>query len=1101
MPRRRRKSLEDTKGDLLAADRPKKGKKSTTNTNEMDKFKSSLGDLCKNESNLSLLSSKISSLLTHELKGAKKPKKRGAFNSILNNLDHNQIHSYNESEQMKFLNSKKDIFCEENLNAFKMKLFQQNSMHDDDGDLDDDGEDDESKDSILGSQNNNSQLNMVESFLSNPNNNNGNLNMESHNSLQMIQNQLNEQTHSQLPPFHVASDNSFNINSIVRNKDFVAPSSTALLNSGLGLIQSKGSKKWIDSMNSDQSNNCQANQNSLMNRDFLARLMMNGCNPQNSSASKFGQNLNEEQDDDSSTILDVVDSQNPSNHHNNNTNSNLENQFSNNSNLQEQMNQMPNLPNLPSNHSNFTHNLPHHPLHQSPYSGQFYASNNAQSNNHLSSSGDVVASGPNSGPAPHGASNSTASLLVEAALSSVSNMIGNNVEENRNETEINIDSIPGDGNHNNQIQATMQSNIPTSIQDPQNPTLLGNNEIGSTIAENESSFNDIHDIENDVKLMNFQLSSNPGNESLQFPLSQHSSSSSTNGNNHNNTIMGSANQNNEMIPENEIDVDNASTPRTIDRTDSNGFRNYQATATPSPRDISPGQDYNQQHRAHLNSSNTSTMGQHQLFNAESPNLHRNPGSNSNFQHLSEQHDILGSSSPPLSNQPHPATSPPVIPRYGFTLNEICRKREFNQIHQNHINIQQQGGLNSDRRDHNLSSDDDSIVIAQNLSVTNVHSSANQANPDELLKLKMNPPPLDLIYSKYNEQLNQSSDLAELRMKYNSNETLDMPDHFQRNVGLASTSNSATANTGNEQINDIQGLDMSSRISGYPHHNFQLTAAAAAGLNRYHHHIYDILSERDQQQSQQHSHQQHHLQADHQLQLQHQEQQMMLDNSHQLSNAGIQDQDSSDQTTSVDLSRTASYVVTSPPAIPYASHPHSDMLRMVSLELNGANSNPGLSSNGGSNMIGTNNHRSFLSAAQHNPRMDTMESLHHHHHRLLTTAEQHRLLASNTAAAAEQLTNPTNHRLLVDPAHLIMESNNRNLLSASAETSRLLADSGVNHRHMVQSRDFGAYHHHQVANNYHHHPHHPLVRPSSLASPSPHHSAATTNYHHPFPTYY
>lgn len=216
--------------------------------------------------------------------------------------------------------------------------------------------------------------------------------------------------------------------------------------------------------------------------------------------------------------------------------------------------------------------------------------------------------------------------------------------------------------------------------------------------------------------------------------------------------------------------------------------------------------------------------------------------------------------------------------------------------------------------------------------------------------------------------------------------------------------------------------------------------------------------------------------------------------------GLSGMDQDGQTTSVDLSRTTSYVVTSPPAIPYAGHPHShsEMLRMVSMELTGANGNSGLGPNAG-NIIGSNNHRPF---AQHNNRLDAMESL-HHHHRMLTSAEQHRLLASNTAAAAEQLTNSSTNRLLVDPAHILMESNNRGLLPATSDTSRLLGD-GVAHRHMA--RDFGSYHHHHhhqvaaaTANNYHHHGgvHHPLARPSAQSN---HHSVGATNYH-PFPTYY
>lgn len=122
----------------------------------------SIGDLCKNEPNLSLLSSKISSLLSQELKHAKKFKKK-MLDTIINNPDSN---SGNNLDAGMFKNKGaagtgggvggsggvSGGLSEENLNAFKMRLFQtaaagnsHNEIRDDDMGED---EDDNSKDSM-----------------------------------------------------------------------------------------------------------------------------------------------------------------------------------------------------------------------------------------------------------------------------------------------------------------------------------------------------------------------------------------------------------------------------------------------------------------------------------------------------------------------------------------------------------------------------------------------------------------------------------------------------------------------------------------------------------------------------------------------------------------------------------------------------------------------------------------------------------------------------------------------------------------------------------------------------------------------------------------
>lgn len=123
----------------------------------------SIGDLCKSEPNLSLLSSKISSLLSQELKNAKKLKKK-MLDTIINNPDSNS--GTNNLDLFKNKGGGGVVggvvggasgvggaLSEENLNAFKMRLFQTaaagNSHHlgGRDEDLAED-DDDQSKDSM-----------------------------------------------------------------------------------------------------------------------------------------------------------------------------------------------------------------------------------------------------------------------------------------------------------------------------------------------------------------------------------------------------------------------------------------------------------------------------------------------------------------------------------------------------------------------------------------------------------------------------------------------------------------------------------------------------------------------------------------------------------------------------------------------------------------------------------------------------------------------------------------------------------------------------------------------------------------------------------------
>lgn len=108
-----------------------------------------IGDLCKSEPNLSLLSSKISSLLSQEFKHAKKLKKKIMLDAMTNNNpDSNSGQTLGGGGAVGSASG----LSEDNLNAFKMRLFGSgggNSQMDNrNEDMDEDEDDDQSKDSM-----------------------------------------------------------------------------------------------------------------------------------------------------------------------------------------------------------------------------------------------------------------------------------------------------------------------------------------------------------------------------------------------------------------------------------------------------------------------------------------------------------------------------------------------------------------------------------------------------------------------------------------------------------------------------------------------------------------------------------------------------------------------------------------------------------------------------------------------------------------------------------------------------------------------------------------------------------------------------------------
>lgn len=808
--------------------------------------------------------------------------------------------------------------------------------------------------------------------------------------------------------------NSYKIGSkrLIDNQQLPLPSNARLkdflLQNNPNLVISKGSKKWI----SDSSNHMtdmeepDANLMSVANRDFLAKLI----NSKFQKVHNHNRSIENEDDDDNSTILDVVDSNNM--HHQQHQASNQQAQSHNQENGQfsqqyasaENVNNndmMDMQPQYTSNVNNSNFNPHFNPL------GGFY-NTNATVNRNMGSSIPT-----------------SASLLVEAALNSVTNMIGGaDLESNENQ-QINMNN---NDSHNNEIPDDMSTN----------------------------EFNSNHDLMNQVddnmKIM----------KSQNFPLHLPSMSQFSN------------NNNNMMNENNEIEVDAVPTPKSQEKLCSyanntekeiNSFTNQQNDSCSPAREMTPDQHSN--YNANFNQRTQIQDSPSQIPNRQ----------------MYTEHDLIS-----------PASTPS-LPRYDFGA-ENYRRREKN--------LQSGGGIDNYNKNlqhthHHqqhmaqLSSDEEnSIVIAENLTIN--HQQANHVVGNDKIKLNTQ---IDLLYanngaSKYDtapnsnasNQLHRES-LNDLRIKYNE-QGIDIQEY---RTSVVSDNNVTGGGGGGTSggTSDYQGLDMSSRSSlGYHPHNFQISSSSGSNIsfNRYQHHIYDILTDREQQQQAaqqsaqaQSQHQSSSQQDHHSYQIQQQNQQIQ----HLLQDHISQDQETDQLPSGVDLSRTSNYIVPpSPPTphLPYAVHTPSEMLRMVSLDLSSGGSGTSTSMVGSNNSHHVRHHSSFL---PHTANRDLSE-----HHRFLSTADQ---------------------RLLVDPtAHLLIEQNNRLLSTENnriLDQSRLLSETSTN-RHVVSPRGFGAYHHphthhshHQVSStNYHHH-HHPSVK-QSIGSPTNQHTSA--NYH-PFSASY
>jgi hypothetical protein len=639
----------------------------------------------------------------------------------------------------------------------------------------------------------------------------------------------------------------------------------------------------------------------------------------------------------------------------------------------------------------------------------------------------------------------SASLLVEAALNSVSNMIDS--EDMANAADPQQQQQQAQQQQNNESPPTMDLNMANAGHQPQS--------MNMEMVENFSDDNHDSNIDANEKMMKTQgypmhspFIDSFANTMVANPMSQQHEAN------------------------NEIDVDSA-TPKHLDaggrQEKMNGYgadgghiyASYDNSHQPSPAPRPPmTPDYNTDY---CNPGSQQQMRQ----NSSTP-----------MSSISRKHKIYSDHD---MNSPASTASP--LPSYGRDKNlEQQIEASYGGGCETKDSGMQQQQQQQQRRQHMSSDEEGSVVIPENLSVENAGANSHMiedAGEDDKLKMSQQ---MDFLYgAKYdNSSLNhRMAELPDLRLKYNSQSNLDALADYRQGSNPSSNGLDEMVVGGNGNgASDFQGIDMTSRsgIAGY-HHNLH-APAVASNFNRYHHHIFDILGDRepDQHQQQQHEHhgyslppppppsvapptpQQHHPHMQH---MQHLIDDHLEPTNHQAS---------------VDLSRTSSYLMASPPPSATASssisysHSHSDMLRMVSLDL---------SSSSGGGMTGApathvRHHSSYISS--HLPQ-NSRDALSEHQQRLLS---------------AEQLT--TNHRLLLDPAHLLLEQNNRLL---SGENSRLLDQSRLmdnNHRHMSAASHRGFYHHHhhhhQITSNYHH-----SKQLGSAASQIGQHN------YHSFPSYY
>lgn len=296
-----------------------------------------------------------------------------------------------------------------------------------------------------------------------------------------------------------------------------------------------------------------------------------------------------------------------------------------------------------------------------------------------------------------------------------------------------------------------------------------------------------------------------------------------------------------------------------------------------------------------------------------------------------------------------------------------------------------------------SSDEENSMLPQNLNIP------NHGMDDGRMKLN---------YSKYNVNgsVGSVNNFLDVKSKY-------LEHNFESNFIRGFSGNVTDA------LNETQGLDMSSRNNVEFQNNLYLgqnnSGASTNHLggvgNRYHHHIYDILSDRDAQ---------------------HMDMPMTHHQSQMLDHGIHGDAINQEQIATVDLSRsTTNYHQQNSSSFSY-SHSCSDILR----------SNDS-ASNCPSGSSSVNNSSSFLlPQGQHGHGLRDGPS---DYHRFAPGTDQHRFLVSNNIGI-DHHTLPNASRLLLDTGSFVLDQNNR-----------IINDEG--NRQLSASRGFSPY---QQANYQH-----------------------------------
>lgn len=651
-------------------------------------FLSSITDLCKSENNLNLLSSKITSILNCNMKEMNKKLLSSEMPDETSGIEiEDEEQDFQENDDFSESMKGSEMAGKSMRNLLQQKRNEDLSLNDsisgnDTNDMENDDDDDDGDET-------------------------------DRNSFKTPINRRAFLDNAQLA-----------ITSNPRFKDF-------LLQTNSNLVISKGSKKWISS-SINQMNNMDDDDANLMtqaNRDFLAKLITSKLHKGNSNHTR---NINSDDAEEHSPVLDVVDSnlnhqQQQNDHH-----------FNQSFHGQNAMSQGNN--NLMDIHSQFQNNGNSH-VHQNTF------------NTHFNPLGNFYNTNSNVNRNMSGSAPTSASLLVEAALSSVSNMIGNSdLSAEGNHPQISMDDSE---NH--------QSDLPDEI----------------TNQEFQASHNIMTSMDDNLKIM----------KSQNFPI--HLPSMSSFNNSVNSNMMSESNETEAETTANAKSHEKLCSyvPSGDKEVNINSFQNQGNDSCSPARTISPDQ-----HNANYNTSFSNQS------NIQVSQIQTSPGQLSSRPIYGSENDLIS-----------PASTPS-LPRYDFGSDNYRRREknlgnasgiEYQKSLQNHHHQQQQP-LQPSQIAHISSDEENSIIIAENLSV-------NHQNQNHIVNEKnKHNPQIDLIYAndgKYeNSNANHSNQihresLNDLRLKYNEH-GLEIQEFARGSV--------VNENVGSANGSDYQGLDMSSR---------------------------------------------------------------------------------------------------------------------------------------------------------------------------------------------------------------------------------------------------------------------------------------------------